>query len=144
MLISPFVNTLVTNATRRTSWIPIVATLVLASLSQNILIINKMTMTVAPLSFIFSFHFSKNKIYMSLFYNLYTERLAFFHGDCIWMFHLFLSNSHVTSHRAPYRLFLGCFEQKCTSTHRARTRPMWRRTNFASPYVTRRVLMHAL
>ena len=31
-----------------------------------------------------------------------------------------------------------------TSTHGARTGPVWRRTNFASPYGARRFLMHAL
>ena len=60
-----------------------------------------------------------------------------------------LSNTPVTSHsRAPYGLFPGCsravLNKNRTSTHGARTGPVWRRTNFASPYGARRVLMHAL
>ena len=50
-----------------------------------------------------------------------------------------LVNASVTSHsRAPHGLFPGCFEQK------SYVRPVRRRTNFASPYGARRVLMHAL
>ena len=55
----------------------------------------------------------------------------------------------VTSHsRAPYGLFTGCsravLNKNRTSTHGAHTGPVRRRTNFASPYGSRRISMHAL
>ena len=55
----------------------------------------------------------------------------------------------ITSHsRAPYGLFTGCspavLNKNRTSTDGAHTGPLRRRTNFASPYRARRVLMYAL
>ena len=59
------------------------------------------------------------------------------------------SNDSVTWHsQAPYGLFLGysrtVLNKNPTSTHGARTGPVRRCMNFASPYRAHRVLMHAL
>ena len=63
--------------------------------------------------------------------------------------HKLITHASVPFHsRAPYGLFPGCsravLNKNRTSTHGARTGPVRRHTNFASPYGTRRVLMHAL
>ena len=60
-----------------------------------------------------------------------------------------LSYASVTSHSwALYGLFLSfsrvVSNKVRTSTHGARTGPVWRCMNLASPYRTNRVLMHAL
>ena len=45
--------------------------------------------------------------------------------------------AQVTSHsRAPYGLLPDCFEQNCTSTHRARADPVQCRTKFACSFNT--------
>ena len=54
-------------------------------------------------------------------------------------------NALVISHSwAPYGLYPGGLLAVWTKIVRPRTGPAQRRTNFASPYGARRVLMHAL
>ena len=140
MLISPCVNTFVPNVTRMTYRIPIVATLVCVSLSRNMLIINKMAMAVM-LHLYLTIYRSFSKIRYTWAYSI---------TDIYWTFNLLprrlhlnvfiiLSNAHAIWHRLPYGLFPGCsravLNKNSTPTHGARTKPVRRRTNFASRHV---------